>query len=57
MEEMSELRSAFRRVRRCFSNDDKCALSPRRRTIGASSFGVRLGSDEPMGGFLHVGDT
>ncbi len=57
MEEMSELRSAFRRVRRCFSNDDKCALSPRRRAIGASSFGVRQGSDKPMGGCLHVGDT
>ena len=56
MEEMSELRSAFRRVRRCFSNYDKCALSPR-RTIGVSSFGVRLGNDEPMEGFLHVGDT
>ena len=57
MEEMSELRSAFRRVRCCFSDDDKCALSPRMRTIGASSFGDRLGNDEPMGGFLHVGAT
>lgn len=56
MEEMVELRSAFRKVGHCFSDENRLALSPP-RTIGARSFSVRLGSDEPMGGFLRVGDT